>query len=319
MRCEQARPLLQAFGDGEVEEGVRRQVWEHVQHCPQCRREFESRRELVGQLQVALRSQDRAPARVAAAISQRLASQASPPRGFLSEARRIGRMRVTRIAFSAAGVVAALLVGVWFFAGQDLAFARAIDKALRGIRSAHFTAVEGDRTVEVWATPTEERVSTKEGWLVAKDGRAYLFNPHRKQVAVSKGAAAHLRLLRSMNVLLLSERLRGRALGHPKVTKETVTLPNGSKAIRIAGAAQAKRHGVVLNYEGSMLVDPGTNLILRGEARQLIPNTPEAKQLEKKGLLRPMQVKVEKVEYNQPVPAGTFDTAVPPGWRRVGR
>jgi hypothetical protein len=319
MNCQQARPWLQAFGDGELEGQTRRQVGDHLRHCPACRSEYEARRRLVTEVQTALAEEARAPDYLAAAVSRQIAREPSPRRGFLPGVRRVVAMRSFRIACSAAGVMAALLVGVWIFAGQDLAFAKAIDSALRGIKSAHFTAVEGGRTVEVWATPTAERVSSEEGWMVAKEGKAYLFDTRAKRVRVTKGGAAHLDVLRGLNVLLLSERLRGRALGEPTVRKETVTLPDGRQAIRISGTAKAKRLGVVLDYEGTMLVDPATNLIMSGEARQLVPDTPEAQRLKREGKLWPVHVKVDTVEYNRGVPAGMFDTATPAGWRVRGK
>ena len=330
MNCQETLLLLQAYLDGELEGEDRRAVASHLQACSACRRECAAQHEVLGGLTQALAEETQAPAGLRAAVLQQVAAEPYPdhrtavvagsvPCAASSRVRRLFAMRSFRIAFSAAGVLAVLATTVWFLFGQDLAFAKAIDSALQGIKSAHFTAVEGDRTVEVWATPDAERVSTTEGWMVSRGGRAYLFDRRHQRLRVTQGAAAHLKLLRSLNVLLLSERLRGHALGSPRVTKEKVTLPDGRPAIRVTGEAQARRSGVVCDYSGTMLIDLATNLILSGEATQRLPDTAQAKRLEREGRLRPMHLRVESIEYNQPVPKGSFDTNTPKGWTVSGR
>ena len=221
--------------------------------------------------------------------------------------------RSFKVALSA-GLVAALLVAGWFVFGQDIALAKAIDNALRQVKSAHFVALEGGREIEVWASQDAERVTTDVGWMVAKKGVAYLFDARRKRVTLTKGHIAHLEMLRGLNVLMLSQRLRGQVLGKPTVVKETVTLADGRKVMRISAVAKARNQGVVCDYAGEMLVDPATNLILSGEASQTVPGTPEAGKLVRQGRLRSLRIYVDRIEYNTPAPRGIFDTAVPRGW-----
>jgi hypothetical protein len=311
--CGQARALLQAFVDEELGAAAAAEVAAHLRGCATCRAAHDERRSFVAKLAAALPGEGGAPAGLARAVAERVAQEPASR----SPLRRLFAMRSFRIAFSAATLLVAGAVALWLFAGQDLAFARAIDKAIQSIQSAHFVAVEGGRTVEVWATPDAERVQSEEGWMVATDGRAYLFEKSRKRVVVTDGAMAHLKLLRGLNVLLLSERLRGRALGKPTVEKQTVTLDDGRKAIRITASGKAKHEGVVCTFRGTMVVDAATNLILSGEATETVPNTPQAQRLVRQGKLRSLRVEVDSVEYNTPIPAGTFDTTTPKGWTVV--
>lgn len=42
MTCAEARRLLSAYIDGELDEGVRRAVADHLEQCEPCRREFQT-------------------------------------------------------------------------------------------------------------------------------------------------------------------------------------------------------------------------------------------------------------------------------------
>jgi hypothetical protein len=315
MTCKQALALMQAFGDGELDAVSRRRVLGHVAVCDACRREYQERRRLVRDVAAAIRADGNAPGSIAAAVSNSIAARPLRSRTMLSRARRIIAMRSFKIAFSAAALVVAAFIAGWSLVGPDIALAKAIDDALRGVKAAHFTAVEGNREVEVWATQDAERVSTSEGWMIATGGRAYLFDPRAKRVTISKGAIAHLQMVRGLNVLLLSQRLRGKALGKPTVTKKTVTLPSGEKMMRISGTARARHWGVVCTFKGTMLVNPATNLIMRGEAQEIIPNTRAAQRLVRQGKLRTMHVRVNTIDYNPILSKGLFDTSTPPGWK----
>jgi hypothetical protein len=99
------------------------------------------------------------------------------------------------------------------------------------------------------------------------------------------------------------------------VTKKTVTLPSGEKMIRISGTARARHWGVVCTFKGTMLVNPATNLIMRGEAQEIIPNTRAAQRLVRQGKLRTMHVRVNTIDYNPILSKGLFDTSTPPGWK----
>jgi hypothetical protein len=313
MTCQQALGMMQAFGDGELEADGRRLFVAHLRECPRCRREYDECRQLVNELATALQAEAAAPAGMAESVQRRLAAEQRLP-GSVAGAKRVMGTRSFKVALSA-GLVVALVVTGWFVFGQDLALAKAIDNALRQVKSAHFVAMEGGREIEVWATQDAERVTTDDGWMVAKKGVAYLYDARRKRVSLTHGQIAHLQMLRGLNVLLLSERLRGRVLGKPTVVKETITLADGRKAIRISAVAKARNEGVVCDYAGEMLVDPATNHILSGEASQTVPGTPEAGKLMRQGRLRSMRIYVDRIEYNVPVPKGVFDTTVPPGWR----
>ena len=315
MTCKQTRELMQPFGDGELDAVSRRRILGHLAVCDDCRQDYQERRRLVNDVAAAMRAETRAPGDVAPAVSRAIAARPLRSRTILSRARRVIAMRSFKIAFSGAALVAAALTAGWLLVGPDIALAKAIDDALRGVKAAHFTALEGNREVEVWATQNAERASTREGWMIATGGRAYVFDPKAKRVTISKGAIAHLQMVRGLNVLLLSERLRGKALGTPRVTKETVALPNGEKAMRISGMAKARHWGVVCTFKGTMLVDPATNLIVRGEAWEIVPNTRMAKRLVRQGKLRTMHVRVDSIDYNPVISKGLFDTSIPPGWK----
>jgi len=319
MSCDRIRPLLQALVDAELDSVTSSRLEEHLHTCAACRAEHAALRALAGEVTGAFRAEGGAPPGLAQAVSARLAREPAHRRASLPGLRRLITMRSFRIAFSAATLLVVGMLAIWLVAGQELAFARAIDKALQGIRSAHFVATEGDRRVEVWATPEAERVQSDEGWMVAAGGRAYLFERARQRVVVTHGAVAHLKLLRGLNVLLLSERLRGRALGKPTVEKETVSLPDGRKAIRITASGKARHEGVVCDFHGTMLVDAATNLILSGEATETVPDTAQARRLVREGKLRSRHIEVDSVEYNTSLPANAFDTATPEGWTVVER
>jgi len=314
MICREALSLVQAYGDGELGGEMRSQVQGHLRSCERCRREYDQRRQLVNALATALPRAAGAPAGLAEAVRRRIAHQLAAGGGRVQTVRRVMTRRSSKIAFSAAGLMAAVLTVLWMTFGQELAFAKAIDDALRHVKSAHFIAMEGDREVEVWATQEAERVSMEEGWMVAKDGRAYLFHPRKKHVTITEGAVAHLELLRGLNVLMLSERLRGQALGKPRVTKETVALPNGGEAIRISASAAARHNGVVCDFSGVMLVDPATNLILSGEAWETVPPAPARERLERAARPASRHVRVDRIEYNVELPEEAFSIAVPRGW-----
>jgi len=314
MTCQQALGMMQAFGDGELGAESRRVFVGHLKGCPRCRGEYDERRRLVGNLAAALQAEAVAPAGMAEAIARRLSKERETWHAPMAGARKVMGRRPFRLALSA-GLVAVLVAAGWFVFGQDLALAKAIDHALRQVKSAHFVALEGGREIEVWATPDAERVTTDDGWMVAKHGVAYVFDARRKRVSLTRDSIAHLHMLRGLNVLMLSERLRGRVLGKPTVVKETITLADGRKAIRISAVAKARNQGVVCDYAGEMLVDPVTNLILSGEASQTVPGTPEGGKLMRQGRLRSMRIYVDQIEYNAPVPKGVFDTTVPRGWR----
>lgn len=317
MTCKQAMALMQAFSDGEVDAYTRRRMLAHLSRCDTCRRQYQDRRRLTGGIVAALSAEAGAPPTLTAAVSSAVAARPLLRRTLLHRTRRLITMRSSKIAFSAAGLIVVALVAGWIMFGQDIALARAIDGAMRGVTSAHFTAYEGNREIEVWATHDAERVNSPDGWMIATGGRAYLFDLGAKRVTVSDGAIAHLQMLRGLNVLLLSERLRGRALGKPTVEKETITLPSGQKAIRISARAKARHYGVVCRFEGTMLVNPATNLIMSGEASETVPDTKAAQRLVHRGKLRSTHVRVDWIDYNAQVPSGLFDTTIPPGWEVV--
>jgi len=228
--------------------------------------------------------------------------------------------RPMRVAFSVAGVIGVVLALTWMLFGRELALAKAIDEAMRQVKSAHFTAVEGERRIEVWATPEAERVASDEGWMIAKDGKAYLFDSHRKRVTITKGPLAQLQLLRGLNVLLLSARVRGQVRGEPTVAKKTVTLPDGRKAIRITASGKAKVLGVTGDFTGTMLVDPATNLIMSGEVTERTPQLEMGEEaVRPSSSAHTTHVKVDSISYNVPVPSGIFDTTTPRGWKVTRR
>ena len=317
MTCQQVMSLTQAFGDGELDAESRRRFVEHVRSCGACRLAYDGRRQLVGNLAAALSSEAVAPARLAETVSARLAREETAARNPLPAMGRLVRTRSFRIAFSAAGALAIIFAICWFLFGQDLALAKAIDNALLHVKSAHFVALEGGRQIEVWATQDAERVSSGDGWMVAKDGLAYLFDAKKRRVSIRRGEIAHLDMLRGLNVFLLSERLRGRVLGKPLVVKEYLRLPDGKTALRISASGKLRHYGVTCDFDGSVLVDPDTHLILSGEASETIPDTPQAKALVRQGKLRGMRIHVDHVDYNVPVPKGTLDVSIPKGWKLV--
>ncbi|OAT80296.1 anti-sigma factor family protein [Desulfotomaculum copahuensis] len=71
MRCNEAKPLLSAFLDGELTAGERQAVGEHLAHCPACaacRREIDRAGQLVRELAVPVVSPD-LTARIVARIA----------------------------------------------------------------------------------------------------------------------------------------------------------------------------------------------------------------------------------------------------------
>jgi len=334
MNCGQALQLVQAFGDGELDAEGQSLVREHLRTCAACRATYDERRRLVQNLAAALVSEASAPADLTRSVSQRIAAR--PMHGLRSLVSVLGKGRSLdprpytlhpthwgrpmRVAFSVAGVIGVVLALTWMLFGRELALAKAIDEAMRQVKSAHFTAVEGERRIEVWATPEAERVASDEGWMIAKDGKAYLFDSHRKRVTITKGPLAQLQLLRGLNVLLLSARVRGQVRGEPTVAKQTVTLPDGRKAIRITASGKAKVLGVTGDFTGTMLVDPATNLIMSGEVTERTPQLEMGEEaVRPSSSAHTTHVKVDSISYNVPVPSGIFDTTTPRGWKVTRR
>jgi hypothetical protein len=292
--------LMQAFGDGELEGEERVSVRDHLRTCDSCRRSYDQRRRLVQALAAALSAEATAPAGLAGSVRRRLVG-----------------WKPAKITFSVAGTLGLVVALTWMLLGRDLVLAKAIDQAMRQVKSAHFTAVEGGRKITVWATPEAERIESSEGWVIATGGRAYLFDPDRRRVTITKGPLAQLQLLRSLNVLMLSARLRGQVMGEPRMAKETVRLPDGRKAIRITATGRARVLGITGDFRGTMLVDASTNLIMGGEITETRPDLRVGEEGRRRGVSHVTHVKVGPVEYNARVPAGIFDTRVPPGWSEV--
>jgi hypothetical protein len=326
MTCGQALELIQVFGDGELTGGSQALVRDHLRACAACRRAYDERRSLVQGLAAALASEASAPPHFSQSVWQRIAARPtrSTGSGHASAQRTVGRMRAlagrrpVRVAVSLAGVVGLMLALMWMLFGRELALAKAIDQAMRQVKSAHFTAVEGERKIEVWATPEAERVASDDGWMIAKGGKAYLFDPRARRVTVTKGPLAQLQLLRGLNVLMLSARVRGQVMGEPSVGKKTVTLPDGRKAIRITASGKAKVLGETCQFRGTMLVDPATNLIMSGEVTETMPEITMGEEVRQSSrVARTTHVKVDAIRYDVQVPKGIFDTTVPRGWTAV--
>jgi len=69
--------------------------------------------------------------------------------------------------------------------------------------------------------------------------------------------------------------------------------------------------GIVLRYQDALF------LIMSGEASEIVPHTKAAQRLVRRGKLRSTHVRVDWIDYNAQVPAGLFDTTIPPGWTVV--
>lgn len=317
MTCGQALDLIQAFGDGELTGETQRLVHDHLRTCASCRRAYDERRQLVQSLAMALTGETAAPPGLAQSVWEKLSEGTVTGLRPIQRERVATRRRPLRIAVSLAGVAGVLLVATWMLFGRDLALARAIDQAMREVTSAHFTAVESGRKIEVWATPEAERVASTEGWMVTKGGSAYLFDPLGKRVTITQGPLAQLQLLRGLNVLMLSARVRGRIVGEPSLTKERVTLEDGRTVIRITASGTARIMGETSTFRGTMLVDPATNLILGGEITDTMEGTPIRGVGRRESGPITTTVKVETVAYGVEVPDGTFDTSIPSGWTVV--
>ena len=316
MNCGQVLQLVQAFGDGELDAEGQSLVRDHLRACPRCRQAYDQRRELVQGLAEALASEASAPRDLRRSVWRQLESQPTSAHRTVQRMRALAGRRPAKVAVSVAGVIGVALALTWMLFGRELALAKAIDDAMRQVKSAHFTAVEGERRIEVWATPDAERVASDEGWMIAKDGKAYLFDSHAKRVTITKGPLAQLQLLRGLNVLLLSARVRGQVRGEPTVAKQTVTLPDGRKAIRITASGKAKVLGVTGDFTGTMLVDPATNLIMSGEVTERTPQLEMGEEaVRPSSSAHTTHVKVDSISYNVPVPSGIFDTTTPRGWK----
>jgi hypothetical protein len=318
MTCAQALELVQAFGDGELRGDRQALVRDHLRACAACRRFYDARRSLVQGLVAALASEASAPPRFSQSVWQRIAAHPTSAQRTVARVRALAGRRPLRVAVSLAGVAAVVLALTWMLFGRELALAKAIDQAMRQVKSAHFTAVEGERKIEVWATPEAERVASDDGWMIAKGGKAYLFDPRARRVTITKGPLAQLQLLRGLNVLLLSARVRGQVMGEPIVAKETVTLPDGRRAIRITASGKAKVLGETCHFRGAMLVDPATNLIMSGEVTETMPDITMGEEVRQRSrVARTTHVKVDAIRYDVQVPKGIFDTTVPRGWTGV--
>ncbi|MFB3879767.1 MAG: anti-sigma factor [Armatimonadota bacterium] len=319
MNCSQASQLIQAFGDGELDGEAQSLLRDHLRTCQRCRHAYDQRRHLVQQLAEALALEASAPRGLRQSVWRRIESRPTSAQRTVRRMRFLAGRRPARIAFSVAGIIGIVFALTWMLFGRDLALAKAIDEAMRQVKSAHFTAVEGERTIEVWATPEAERVSSDEGWMIAKDGKAYLFDARRKRVTITKGPLAQLQLLRGLNVLLLSARVRGQVAGEPTVAKETVTLPDGRRAIKITASGKARVLGATREFSGTMLVDPATNLIMAGEVTERTPRSAAGERVSRRSeaATETTHVSVDRVSYNVPVPAGIFDTTTPKGWTAV--
>jgi hypothetical protein len=318
MTCEQALELVQAFGDGELQGDGQALVRDHLRACAACRRVYDARRSLVQGLAAALASEAAAPPHFSQSVWQRIAARPTCAQRTVGRMRALAGRRPLRVAVSLAGVAAVVLALTWMLFGRELALAKAIDQAMRQVKSAHFTAVEGERKIEVWATPEAERVASDDGWMIAKGGKAYLFDPRARRVTITKGPLAQLQLLRGLNVLLLSARVRGQVMGEPIVAKETVTLPDGRRAIRITASGKAKVLGETCHFRGAMLVDPATNLIMSGEVTETMPDITMGEEVRQRSrVARTTYVKVDAIRYDVQVPKGIFDTTVPRGWTGV--
>jgi hypothetical protein len=318
MTCGQALELIQVFGDGELTGGSQALVRDHLRACAACRRAYDERRSLVQGVHAALASEASAPPHFSQSVWQRIVAQPTSAPRTVTRVRALAGRRPVRVAVSLAGVVGVVLALTWMLFGRELALAKAIDQAMRQVKSAHFTAVEGERKIEVWATPEAERVASDDGWMIAKGGKAYLFDPRARRVTITKGPLAQLQLLRGLNVLMLSARVRGQVMGEPTVAKETVTLPDGRKAIRITASGKAKVLGETCHFRGAMLVDPATNLIMSGEVTETMPEITMGEEVRQSSrVARTTHVKVDAIKYDVQVPNGIFDTTVPRGWTAV--
>jgi anti-sigma factor RsiW len=148
MRCEMARPLLEAYVDGELGEAERDRVRAHVAQCAECTAEIAGLQRLGAGLRAAA-PEHRMPAAVRARIRSAVRREAAADRPAVSAWRPF--------AYAASLLIAVALgaAGTWTLLGeqqQSRLDGELIDSHLRSLLADHLTDVASSdqHTVKPW-------------------------------------------------------------------------------------------------------------------------------------------------------------------------
>ena len=187
MRCKHAHQLIDASLDGLLGPRERRALEGHLNRCARCSTQCLEQRELDRSLAEALPL----PVSLGDEFAARMAARMRTSQARLPAARPI--LRIARWKWAAIGVImlavaAYLLIPTRSFESQALA---AIQEAMNRVQSVHYvvspTTHARGRYYAAWATPTDSKMVSEDGWLISHQDQRYFYLRPAKTLFIIPG------------------------------------------------------------------------------------------------------------------------------------